>query len=823
MKTFFEKHTRAVRVIQHFLAALIAACLIIVFAGTGIMISGATGDYSYNLYESDRKRSYEESYLFNNILGNNLSDIIRLIAIRTQLETKGKYDGEKYIDVTAYVNRNTNLTGDYITAVYTLSDLIKWAEGGFSYETRRFSKEQSEEFLSSSTTYTHLKSNQVSGGMNSYLNSQLENNSINFAVSGNSSQDGGDHSVLLTRYQTITGKNIENLVSTWDEYSMLCSYVEEAAKDLDTNYRQYGDLLEYFNQDNSNLRYYLSRTVNGKTERYTNIDSLSAETTGVDIKAVFESYGKYLYYCPYELSFETNTLIKESVLRKLLKAHSYAFPDQIKLYVAVDTLNYGANDAFVQGKAGFSKYIPYESQLLILAVVTGILYLLLLVLTVKYIPAEIADQHPGHRLFTEGIVFMGIAVMAIPVAVFVAGSFISGLSISKIVKLSYFPLLAAAMAFIADIGLLFAVYSLSARGKGKLLYKESFLSFLASGIRNAIVNTTDNGNVIIRTWIPYLTFVVINILLVKLGIAGVFIAAILDLLVGIYLYRQNLDRDKIINVIENIQNGDVKAKVDAQQLHGDNIKLADAVNTIGEGIDRAVNISMKDEKLKADLITNVSHDIKTPLTSIINYVDLIKRENIENERVNEYLDVLDSKANKLKQLTEDLVEVSKITSGNINISLSQINFVELVNQTIGEFYEKFENKNLQPIFKPEEANMQILADPRHLWRVLENLVNNVCKYALGSTRVYMDMYYENGDEEGKRKVVFSIKNISESELNLEAGELTERFIRGDESRTTEGSGLGLSIAKSLTQAQGGDFNIRLDGDLFKVLISFDAI
>ncbi|MBP3814568.1 MAG: sensor histidine kinase, partial [Butyrivibrio sp.] len=170
---------------------------------------------------------------------------------------------------------------------------------------------------------------------------------------------------------------------------------------------------------------------------------------------------------------------------------------------------------------------------------------------------------------------------------------------------------------------------------------------------------------------------------------------------------------------------------------------------------------------------------------------------------------------------EDLVEASKISSGNISIELSRINFVELVNQTIGEFYEKLEKNSLSVIFKPKQQDMMIMADARHLWRVIENLLNNVCKYALSGTRVYLDMVYEE-NENANDKVVFSIKNISASELNIDATELTERFIRGDVSRTTEGSGLGLSIAKNLTAAQGGDFDIRLDGDLFKVIIKFDA-
>lgn len=826
MSGFFVKNIRTIRVGQHLLAAVIALFITLTATGSGIMISGAKGDYSYNLYESDRKRSYEESYLFNNILGNNLSDIIRLAAEKSQLEVRGEYDEDKRIDVTAYVNRNSVLSGDYITAVYRVSDLLKWAQAGFTYETRSFTEEESAHFLSSSTVYTHLKNNMAAGGMNSYLSSQMENNSAVFAVSGNSTGGGGEHSVLLQRYQTITGKNIENMVSDWDEYNLLCSYVEDAAKDLDKVYREYDELSEYYSYDNTNLRYYIVRTVNGKNESFTNIDKLKTQAPGTDVEALFKGYGKYIYYCPYELSYETNTLIQEDVVRNLFKKYQYAFPDQMKAYIAVDTNEYPAEDSFVQGKKGFSRYMPFRRQLIILIAIAAILYLFALYSNLRVIRAR--DEAGRERnLFTEGIIVMGGVVIALPVITLLAYSYISGMGVNKILKSSVSPYVAFFMAFIMDIGLLFIVYSLVGKAKEKRLWKDSFLSYIGNSMKNVIIRTTDNGNVIIRTWIPYLTFVLLNILLINLGISGIVIAAILDILVGIYLYRQNLDRSRIISVIENIQNGDVKAKVNINEFHADNINLARAVNSIGEGIDKAVNTSMKDEKLKADLITNVSHDIKTPLTSIINYVDLMKREDIDNEKVREYLDVLDVKSHKLKQLTEDLVEVSKITSGNISISLTRINFVELINQTLGEFYEKLERAGLQTVFRSAEPKMEIMADPRHLWRVIENLINNVCKYAMSGTRVYMALtYYEDKTEDkakGKKQIMFSLKNISDAELNVDETEITERFIRGDVARTTEGSGLGLSIAKSLTTAQGGVFDIRLDGDLFTVMLRFDAV
>ncbi|WP_022763975.1 histidine kinase dimerization/phospho-acceptor domain-containing protein [Butyrivibrio sp. XPD2006] len=817
---------RLIRWGQHFIAAFIAFVIAYSVAGSNIMIKGINGSYSYNLYESDKNRNYEDSYLFNNILGNNISDVLRHVAVKTQMETNGQYDSQKKVDVTAYVNRGASLSTDYVTAVYYLSDLLKWAQYGFKYETRNFTEEESAGFLSPTTTYTHLKSNGYSGGMNAYLNSQIEGNSITFTLSGNSTpKEGGEHTYLIPRYQTVDGKNIENIVSTWEEYNLVSTYVEDAANDLLTNYEEYTRAEDYYDYSNTNLRYYIVRTIDGKTDVYTNISELKGETTGKNIKSIFQDYGKYIYYCPYELSYETNTLIKESVLRNIVKSFSYAYPDQIKMYIAVDTENYPASDSFTSGKDSFSRFMPYKSQLYILGVVAAIIYIILFVLYIAIMNRQLlltdntGESTERHGIYTEGYFLIGLLIMAIPILGYLIYRLLNG-DLWNLIRMVSFPYICAFAGFVISIGFLFAVYGLIRKGKSKVAYRDSFLKALILATKNLITNTTDNANVIIRTWIPFLFFVAMNILLTRIGIAGIVIAILLDILVGIYLYRQNLDRDKIIAVINAIKDGNVKSKVDIKELHSDNIALAEAVNSIGEGIDEAVNTSMKDEKLKADLITNVSHDIKTPLTSIINYVDLIKREDIDNERIREYVEVLDQKSQKLKQLTEDLVEASKISSGNISIQLSKINFVELVNQTIGEFYEKLEAGSLQVIFKPQDQNMSIMADSRHLWRVIENLLNNVCKYALSGTRVYLDMHYEM--IENVQKVIFSIKNISAKELNIDASELAERFIRGDESRTTEGSGLGLSIAKNLTIAQGGTFDIRLDGDLFKVIISFNA-
>ncbi len=235
---------------------------------------------------------------------------------------------------------------------------------------------------------------------------------------------------------------------------------------------------------------------------------------------------------------------------------------------------------------------------------------------------------------------------------------------------------------------------------------------------------------------------------------------------------------------------------------------------IATGLSEAVDEQVKSERLKADLITNVSHDLKTPLTSIISYVDLLKREDIDNPRVQEYIKVLDQKSTRLKTLTEDLVEASKASSGNVKIDFADINYNEIVEQALGEFEDKTNAAKLEMVLNYPDHPVMICADGRHLWRVIENLLNNCCKYALRGSRVYVDII----EDEETGSASCTIKNISSRPLNISPDELTERFVRGDVSRTTEGSGLGLSIAKSLTKLMNGELVISIDGDLYKASV-----
>ena len=300
--------------------------------------------------------------------------------------------------------------------------------------------------------------------------------------------------------------------------------------------------------------------------------------------------------------------------------------------------------------------------------------------------------------------------------------------------------------------------------------------------------------------------------------AGVFLLALMavDVAVMIFAIRKADGQDRIMDGLKKISDGELQYKIKTDTLTGKQKVMAEYINNIGSGLDAAVENSLKKERMQTELITNVSHDLKTPLTSIINYVDLMKRENPTDPKIQEYLRILDEKSQRLKVLTEDVVEASKASTGNIKLEMNDIDFIEMVQQVIGEFEEKFQERNLTMMVHFTDEPSIIYADGQRMWRVLENVFGNVVKYAMEGTRVYAEISNQN------KKIIFYLKNISAQPLNFSADELTERFIRGDVARNTEGSGLGLSIAKSLTELQGGEFKLHLDGDLFKVIITFAA-
>ncbi len=830
-KVLKQDTRRILLILQHIMIVTAAVSILAVLTGSSVMLTGVDKNYSYSMDTREKGDSYEDSLLFNHIFGRGVADVARMAAVRSQMETNGRFDGNKVIDVATFYYRYEGVPERYVTAKYRLEDLIKWAQYGFDHEEKWFTGEQADAFLSRFSTYTELdySSGQLQGGIVTPFNAQLDEYTEEYSISANGMEDGEilrddtTASVLYNRYQTVDGRNIEEYTGTWNDYYDLCKYVQGTAEALYKNYEEYLRYKEFYDANHSNLRFYIIKNIGDREEIYTNLPSV--DLSEEEIAGLFKKYGRYLYFNPEDMEFDTSTMLEESTVRHVFNSFEYAYPETVKIWIGVDT-SYTADDVYIQGMKGYESYMPYYWQLIGIAAFCIIAYFLLLVyLTVM--EGRSVNGEGDVVINLNGIDHMPTECMVIAAVLLIGGIIVALTYIYDSMSHEYYYMAwfkAAAGIAVLICELLFSrfYYSLVRRLKADNLWKESLAFKAANNGKTMIWKIYDNGDVIVKTWVPYLVFLLINFILVLFGWKGMAAAAILDLAFGVLIYRNTKDRQRIVEGIEKIREGDFKHKVDEEKLHGDNLALARAVNSIGEGIRVAVETSMKDERLKADLITNVSHDIKTPLTSIINYVDLIKRENIESDKVKGYVNVLDSKSQRLKQLTDDLVEASKISSGNISLQWETINLVELVNQTIGEFSERFEQKHLTAIFQCMHGSLFIRADSRRIWRVVENLFNNIVKYAMEGTRIYIDMA-EREDGNGKKYVEFSLKNISAQPLNINADELTERFIRGDVARSTEGSGLGLSIAKNLTELQNGTFKIVLDGDLFKVVLAFELL
>ena len=362
--------------------------------------------------------------------------------------------------------------------------------------------------------------------------------------------------------------------------------------------------------------------------------------------------------------------------------------------------------------------------------------------------------------------------------------------------------------------------SFSARIKAGKWWQNTIIYRLLHFILTAVKAIFANLPLLWKAIVLFVAYLFINFILVlmlfdSLAFFALVLGLIFNLGILIMLCILMLQLNIIKQSGERIAAGDFESNIDTQKLRWDIKAHADTLNNIGNGMAIAVEDRLKSERFKTELITNVSHDIKTPLTSIINYVDLMKKEKLDNETVASYVEVLDRQSSRLKKLTEDLVEVSKASTGNIALSLSRTNVVELLNQSVGEYAERFKSCSLEPVISTAFNDLFINADGRLLWRVFDNLLGNVCKYSQPGTRVYLDLARIDNN------VVITIKNVSRYPLNVTSDELLERFVRGDSARTTEGSGLGLAIAKSLVDLQNGIFTLFVDGDLFKVTLRFE--
>ena len=435
----------------------------------------------------------------------------------------------------------------------------------------------------------------------------------------------------------------------------------------------------------------------------------------------------------------------------------------------------------------------------------------------------------GHRKNQEGIVLtladkISTDVFVVAVIALEFMLFLAMYSIISVQPHPSWPILLAALAAVAYLMCylaLFALLSIAVRVKNGTIWKNSWIYRIGRQIGRGCGVLADHMSLLWKALVLLGIYAVAEwfIIVSTYGYMGSVVMLLLflknlALLAGIVWCVQQMDC--LRKGGERLAAGDLQYQVDTSRLYLEFREHGENLNRIGEGIAAAVDERMKSERFKTELITNVSHDIKTPLTSIINYVDLLEKEELSNATAEEYLEVLERQSGRLKKLIEDLIEASKASSGSLPVHMEKLEAGVFLVQTVGEFEEKTKAQGLELIIQKPEEPVYVKVDGRHLWRVIDNLMNNICKYAQPDTRVYIDIVAE--EQAGQVEIVF--RNTSKYQLHVSGAELMERFVRGDSSRNTEGNGLGLSIAQSLTELMGGTFSIHVDGDLFKVILRF---
>ena len=606
-----------------------------------------------------------------------------------------------------------------------------------------------------------------------------------------------------------------------DEYG----YEIDPVEDIDRMpiYVQDGEYKIYY-QTNHTKKKFIYLLVNEEAKiAYTNIQQTSKTNTIEKLKQEIISNNKYWSISNNQIQTNIERLSEENIVRNedLQKISEFSMNKQY--YTAFDETvqNIDSSSDITLNRALYNQtksLYKYSYSTLIISIIIGSIELIYLIYSLGYVKnkEEIylswLDKIPLEILFF-GYCLLFFVEAALLVMCLSVISVDVNLCVMLIMLVGYFSVLSA----------LYGAGTLLKRIKAHTFFKNSItyriLKWLIQKYKNVKNIISSNKNLGGKIALYFIGIVTVSILI---GLIFKEFGILLDIVFWIWCYykiMKEVDKFKQIHdATEKIYKGDTNIKLDESLYTGVLKELAIYINDIAGGFSNAIKESLKSERLKTELITNVSHDIKTPLTSIINYVNLLKQENIQNEKAKEYIEVLDNKSQRLKKLIEDLVEASKASSGNIKINKEVLNVKELLNQVTGELEDKFNSRGLNIISKLPEKTVYIKADSRYLYRVLENIYSNVAKYAEENTRVYIDCILEE-----ENTVAIYVKNISKDELNISADELMQRFVRGDKSRNTEGSGLGLSIAKSLTELQDGTFNIYLDGDLFKVAIKFKRV
>lgn len=706
---------------------------------------------------------YEDSLSFDNLFAEETEEMLRYVRYRDVFESAGEVDPDN--PVFAYSDE----TGEEI--IWTLGEVLSYANvHGYSFDNH----------------FNVIRADNATDG------------------------DGQTYPVTWRAY-----RETKKATAPGAAFMTTDEIVKEVMLCLGEYYRS----SERFNTGNSNF-YYLLEIESRKA--YSNRPGLTEEFA--------RSLGKYVILKSDDLMPDNNLSKTPTAIRDLITAEIGSADAEYRVILAVDTA-YPFRDNFYFGVLRYAEARSAYSFGLALLVLSGFFLLSTLSLLALYTGRK--TRHGRDIVLSRFDRMMPEKRILLAIAACLSLIFLSD---RTAVRLMHLLLPSSRLMFAEKMMTDCIIYacalplilSLIRSMKANLLWQSSFLNRLLREANQLSEDITYAK----RIAIYFLSFLAINLSasaaitvlsVVKTSLsAHLFAVLLLFFLLGTdlwffkKLYKKRLEADLISEAIKklNLETPDEASLLNISDFEGLEAKLAHTINNVNVNLQKALNDSVRSERMKAELITNVSHDIKTPLTSIINYIDLIKRAEHADPEILSYIHVLEKKSQHLKTLTEDLLEASKASSGNIQVNASDINFAELAEQTNGEFKERFSERGLSLISNLPSAPVYIHADGQHLWRVLENLYNNAFKYAARASRVYVDMRVE------REQVFLTIKNISDKALNISPEELTERFVRGDASRTTEGSGLGLSIAKSLTELQKGELKIEIDGDYFKASVIF---
>lgn len=732
---------------------------------------------------SELGRQFEESTIFLNDTEQIVRSKIDCSKNERLFETDGTENLEKKIDIRQYVSGIVDTANQNENTTYTISDLINFypSTGRLQEVVDRLQSSKDP----SDASFDNLTSQ--AGSLETIL-----------PVSGNSLAD--------------TAK------LSGSPYTKLCEYYSDlcqTSSDLYRRYQSYSDegedpRGEAHQQAPGNISYFIENTTT--KEYYTNLDARSC------------SEAKSLVARTDNLKF----LFEGVRTMNIMVADTEHSLNQAVISKFIDTVFLGSNErvllafdpSYPVGDTLHGDYVSYQSRkpVALGALIIGILSLILLlallvigmIMTGRKDRATLLPENWFDRIPVE--IALGVILIA-AMGWYYVMRLMRGRSIFFPVE--HLNLWYAALAVTEYLMIMSAAYSIARRHKHGTLVTGTVMYTIVRVSRQVLTAKVTYRKMITT----YILFILANFLLLRFfGATGVVIVLVMDLALLLYLVRDQLGKLSVKQGLREISKGKLDYKIDTHGLAGDSLEMAEAVNEMGDGLQEAVDSMVKNERLKAELITNVSHDLKTPLTSVINYVDLLKRLDIQDERAKEYIEVLDHKSQRLKSLITDLIDASKISSGNVELNMAPLDFRSMLLMAEGEFEERFEDAELTVSMDLPRKAVMVSADGSQLYRVLDNLFSNIAKYAKPKTEVKIAMKEEDG------RVTASFANTSRDLLEKSGDELLERFVRGDKSRSSsEGSGLGLSIAKNLTELMNGSFSVSAEDYQYAASISFPVL